>query len=172
MVTSQDNQQQEIKQILQSEVECVRLLLKSLELEYEVLAEHHSAALEDVVRDKQEIMQQLEVVSRRREKLLASFDGVNTDTDAETGESQQNKHYQFNDDKQLTELWSELVNVAEECREKNRLNGSIVELVSRQSRHALDILRGIAPDTSTASELYDNAGQTKSFANKRSLVHV
>ncbi len=167
MVTSENNQQQEIKQILQTEVECVHLLLKSLELEYEALAEHHSAALEEVVRDKQEKIQQLEVVSRQREKLLASFDNANTNVEA--GE---NKHYQFNDNKQLAALWDELVNVAEECREKNRVNGSIVELVSRQSRHALDILRGIAPDTSAASEIYDNAGHTKSFANKRSLVHV
>jgi flagellar biosynthesis/type III secretory pathway chaperone len=170
MVTSANNQQQEIKQILQTEVECVRLLLKSLELEYEALAGHHSAALEEVVRDKQERMQQLEVISRRREKLLASFDGVNTDVNAD--ENQQNKHYLFNDDKLLTELWSELVNVAEECREKNRVNGSVVELVSRQSRHALDILRGIAPDSLAVSELYDNAGHTKSFSNKRSLVHI
>jgi flagellar biosynthesis/type III secretory pathway chaperone len=167
MVTSVNNQQQEIKQILQTEVECVHLLLKSLELEYEALAEHHSATLEEVVRDKQEKIQQLEVVSRQREKLLASFDNANTNVDA--GE---NKHYQFHDNKELADLWDELVNVAEECREKNRVNGSIVELVSRQSRHALDILRGIAPDTSAASEIYDNAGHTKSFANKRSLVHV
>ena len=166
MDTSANNQQQEIKQILQTEVECVHLLLKSLEQEYEVLAQHNSAALEEVVRDKQEKIQQLEVVSKQREKLLASFDGVNVD------EKQQNKHYQFNDNEQLTALWSELVNLAEECCEKNHVNGRIVELVSRQSRHALDILRGIAPDAPATSELYDNAGQTKSFANKRSLVHV
>ncbi len=170
MVTSANDQQQEIKQILQTEVECVHLLLKSLELEYEALAEHHSATLEEAVRDKQEKILQLEVVSKQREKLLASFDNANADAGA--GENQQNKHYQFNDNKQLTELWNQLVNLAEECREKNRVNGSIVETVSRQSRHALDILRGIAPDASADSELYDNAGQTKSFANKRSLVHV
>ena len=170
MVTSANNQHQEVKQILQTEVECVHLLLKSLELEYDALAQHNSAALEEVVRDKQEKIQKLEVVSRQREKLLASFDGVNTDVNAD--ENQQNKRYQFNDDEQLAVLWSELVNLAEECCEKNRVNGSIVELVSRQSRHALDILRGIAPDALAVSELYDNAGQTKSFANKRSLVHV
>ena len=166
MDTSENNQQQEIKQILQTEVECVHLLLKSLEQEYDALAQHNSAALEEAVRDKQEKIQQLEVVSRQREKLLASFDGVNVD------EKKQNTHYQFNDNEQLTALWSELVNLAEECCEKNRVNGSIVEIVSRQSRHALDILRGIAPDAPATSELYDNAGQTKSFANKRSLVHV
>jgi len=174
MVTSANNQQLEIKQILQTEVECVRLLLKSLELEYEALAGHHSATLEEIVRDKQERIQQLEVISRRREALLESFDSAadNVNTGAKADKSQQNKHYQFNGNKQLDELWSELVKLAEECREKNRLNGTIVEMVSRQSRHALDILRGIAPGTSADSELYDNAGHTKSFSNKRSLVHI
>lgn len=170
MITSANNQQQEVKQILQAEVECAHLLLKSLEQEYEALAEHNSAALEEVVLNKQEKIQQLEVVSRQREKLFAFFDGVKTEVNAD--ESRQNKRYQFNNDKQLVMLWNELLNLAEQCYEKNRVNGSIVELVSRQSRHALDILRGIAPDTSAASELYDNAGHTKSFANKRSLVHV
>ena len=81
MVTSVNNQQQEIKQILQTEIECVRLLLNSLELEYEALAEHQSATLEEVVRDKQIKIQQLEVVSRQRERLLASFDSANADVD-------------------------------------------------------------------------------------------
>ena len=93
MVTSVNNQQQEIKQILQTEIECVRLLLNSLELEYEALAEHHSATLEEVVRDKQIKIQQLEVVSRQRERLLASFDDANADADVDAGENQQNRHY-------------------------------------------------------------------------------
>ncbi len=164
MVSSADNsKQQEIKEILQTEVECVQILLKTLEQEYEALAERHSTILEEVVRDKQEKVHKLEVVSRRREQLMASFDSANKDG---------SQRDQFSDDEQLKKLWNELVSAAEACREKNRVNGSIVELVSRQSRHALDILHGISPDTSSVSELYDNVGKTKSFANKRSLVHV
>jgi flagellar biosynthesis/type III secretory pathway chaperone len=180
MITSSNNQQQEIKQIMQKEVDCVHLLLKSLELEYEALADPHCATLEDIVRDKHEKIKQLEIVSKRREELLATFDIVIPDVGS--NKVNNNKYYQFNDTLfdnggQLAELWNELLNVAEQCRDKNRVNGNIVELASRQSRHALDILRGIAPVTSTASELYDNGlynsrGQTKSFANKRTLVHV
>ena len=167
MAISVNNQQQEIKQILQTEIECVNLLLQSLDQEYEALAGHQATALEDVVRDKQARIQKLEVITRQREKLLASFDSVTVDED-----QNKNKHYHFNDNRQLAELWDELVHVAEKCRDKNRVNGSIVELVSRQSRHALDILHGIVPGGSSTSEVYDNAGQTKAFANKRSLVHV
>lgn len=149
------------------EIECAQMLLQSLELEYEALAVHKAAALEDVVRDKQEKIQQLELVSRQREKLLVSFEVVSQGKNNEP-----NKHYQFNGDKQLIDLWNELIDVAEKCREKNRVNGSIVEVVSKQSRHALDILQGILPDSSSVSELYDNAGQTTKSANKRSLVQV
>jgi len=161
------NQKQVVKQVLQSEVDCAHSLLQSLNQEYEALAEHHTATLEDVVRNKQDKIQQLESATREREKILASADGVTVFDDKE-----KNKHYQFNGDKQLMGLWDELVDVAEKCRLKNRVNGSIVEVVSRQSRHALDILHGIVPDASSNSEVYDQSGQTQGFANKRSLVHV
>lgn len=165
MVMYSESKQQEIKQIFQREIECASMLLQSLDLEYEALAQHHADALEDVVSVKQQRIQQLELISRQREKLLVTING-------ETNNTQQGKPYTFNGDKQLTELWNELVSVAEKCRDKNRVNGSIVELASKQSRHALDILHGILPDTSSVSELYDNAGHTTKSVNKRSLVQV
>ena len=163
-VMHSENTQQEIRQVIQEEIECARMLLQSLDQEYAALAEHHADALEGVVSVKQERIQQLELVSRQREKLLKPYSGETVDNN--------NQHYQFNGDKQITELWNELVSVAEKCREKNRVNGSIVELVSKQSRHALDILHGILPDASSISELYNNAGQTTKSVNKRSIVQV
>ncbi len=160
-------QQQEIQQVLQREIECARKLMQSMDLEYQALAEQHADALENVVRDKQERIQQLELMSRQREKLLVSING-----EAVTNDSKHSKKDQFGGNKLLTGLWNELVEIAEKCREKNRVNGSIVELVSIQSRHALDILYGILPDTSSMSELYDNTGQATKSANKRSLVQV
>ena len=161
------NKHQKIRQVFQQEIECAQLLLQSLDLEYGALAEHHTAALEEVVRDKQERIQQLELISRQREKLLASFADVNV-----SKVNEHNQTYDFNSDQQLISLWDKLVETAEKCREKNRINGSIVDLVSKQSRHALDILHGILPDSSSISELYDNAGQTTKSLNKRSLVQV
>ena len=161
------SQHQQVSQVFQQEIECAQLLLQSLDLEYGALSEHHTATLEEVVRDKQERIQQLELISRQREKLLASFTGVSI--------SKNNEHiqnYDFKADKQLTDLWDKLVDTAEKCREKNRINGSIVDLVSKQSRHALDILQGILPDSLSTSELYDDAGQATKSMNKRSLAQV
>ncbi len=160
-------QQPEIKQVFKKEIECAHMLLQSLDLEYEALAKQHADALEEVVHIKQQRINQLELISRQREKLLVSYKVSNTEDD-----DQPNNHYQFGADTELNALWDELVNIAEKCRDKNRVNGSIVELVSRQSRHALDILHGILPDTSSISELYDNTGQATKSSNKRSLVQV
>lgn len=165
MATFDSSTQQQIKQVFQREIECAQMLLQSLDLEYEALAEHHAARLEDVVHDKQERIRQLELVSQQREQLLSSIDGIKVISDG-------HNKYQFNADAQLTSLWNELVDIAEKCRDKNRINGSIVEVVSKQSRHALDILQGILPGSSSTSELYDNAGNTTKSSNKRSLVQV
>ena len=168
-MNSTHNQQPAIKQVLQSEVDCAHLLLQSLNQEYEALAEHHTATLEDVVRNKQERIQQLEYATQQRENVFASIEGVTVFSEQE---KHKHKHYQFNGDKRLINLWNELVDIAEKCRQQNRVNGSIVEVVSKQSRHALDILHGIVPGASSNSEVYDQSGQTQAFSNKRTLVHV
>ena len=157
----------QIKQVFQKEIECAEMLLQTLDQEYAALAQHHTAALEAVVHDKQEKIQQLELISMQREKMLEKFSGVNISKNDE-----HSHHYQFESNQQLTGLWNKLVDTAVTCREKNRINGSIVEVVARQSRHALDILHGILPDSSSNSELYNNAGQTTKSADKRSLVQV
>ena len=72
----------------------------------------------------------------------------------------------FKGNKQLSVLWEELVFLAEKCQKKNRINGSIVDLVSRQSQHALDILRGISP----GAELYDYSGHARQFIETHSLT--
>jgi len=161
------SQQQVITQVLQAEVDCAHSLLQSLAQEYEALAEHHTATLEDVVRNKQEKIQQLDTATRKREQLLAVSEGVTVFSNKES-----KQHYQFNGNKQLMNLWNELVDIAEKCREKNRVNGSIVDVMSKQSRRALDILHGIVPGSSKNAEVYDQSGQTQAYSNKRSLVHV
>ena len=162
-----NSNREQIVKVFQSEIECAQNLLQSLELEYAALAEYHTEALEEVVRVKQERIQQLELISAQREKLLATYKGAGA-----VKNNGQSHSYDFGPDGQLTSLWNKLVDTAETCREKNRINGSIVELVSKQSRHALDILHGILPESSSSSELYNSVGQTTNPVNKRSLVQV
>ena len=166
METFGSTSRDEIIKVFQNEIECTQLLLQSLDLEYAALTEQHTEALEEVVREKQEKIQHLESFSMHREKLLSQFKG------ATIKNSGDNKKYDFSSDEQLTSLWNKLVDIAEVCRDKNRINGSIVEVFSKQSQHALQILHGILPGSSSASELYNNAGQTIKSSDKRSLVQA
>ena len=159
----QDVRQQELVQLLQREVNHVQNLMHSLEQEYAALAEQHTSTLEEVVRKKQETIRELEHIGRQRESLLAA---MNTSTE----EQLNNAANTPTGNKQLSALWNELVLLAEKCQEMNRINGSIVELVSRQSRHAIDILHGISPSLSSRPELYDQTGYKTVSAETHSLT--
>ena len=140
-----DDQQQELMRLLQSEIEHMHNLMRSMDQENAALAEYHTATLEDVIWSKQEIIKQLDVIDKKREKML---ERMNQGSD--------NFQDSFKGNKQLSLLWNELVALAKKCQKKNRINGGIVDLVTRQSQHALNILRGI----SLTEELYDYSGQT------------
>lgn len=146
-----DPQRQELARVLRRELNQVQNLMHSLEQEYAALAEQHTTTLEDVVRKKQETIRELEQIGQQRETLLASMD-------SSTEEQLNLAASPSSGNKQLSALWNELMMLAEKCQEMNRINGSIVELVSRQSRHALDILHGISPNVSSRPELYDESG--------------
>jgi len=158
--------QQQLVLLLQREINQVQHLMHELEQEYAALAEQHTASLEDIVRKKQETIRELERIGQQRDTLLAS---MNTTTEEQLklalhGSSTPSA------DKQLSVLWNELVLLAEKCQEMNRINGSIVELVSRQSRHALEILHGISPKLTARPELYDQSGYKTISAETHSLT--
>jgi len=143
--------QQELSALLQRELNQVRNLLHCLEQEYAALAERQTTTLEEVVKNKQKTIGQLEQIGRERDRLLASMNTTIQQQLAEASDPAKGES-------SLAARWNELVVLAEKCQEMNRINGSIVDLVSRQSRHALDILRGISPQLSSSPELYDRTG--------------
>lgn len=159
----QHSRQQELVLLLQHEVNQVQNLMHSLEQEYAALAEQHTNTLEDVVRKKQDTIRELESIGQQRENLLAS---MNTTTEEQLNRASA----ESTADDQLSALWKELIVLADKCQEMNRINGSIVELVSRQSRHALDILHGISPNSASRPELYDQSGYKTISAETHSLT--
>ncbi len=155
--------QQQLVSILQLELDHVKRLMLSLEAEYTALAEPHSTTLEEIVHSKQETIHELEQIGQQREALLGSINASAIEDSSNIGNP-------FMANRQLSILWQELVSLAEQCQQKNRINGSIVELASRQSRHALDILHGISPKLSSRPELYDQSGNKTQSAITHSLT--
>lgn len=158
--------QLEIQQLIQQEIECANMLLQSLELEYKYLKERQVDALEKVVREKHERILQLEQTSRQREKLINHLNTVAGNT-VHPGQP-----YTINGDEQFRVLWNELVDIAEKCRDRNRVNGRVVELASKQARNTMDILHGLLPGSQSVSELYDHSGKATKSVDKRSLVQI
>ena len=163
--SSADSQRAELVQLLQQEVECTRNLMQSLEIENEALSEHRTSALEEIIQDKQESIQQLEIIGNKRMKLIESFSDQTAANDPLFNSSTAPIN---NDDSQLVGLWKELMLLAERCQKQNRINGSIVELGYKQSTYALDILRG----TPSKSDLYDNTGQTTKSSPSKPITRA
>ena len=158
-----DSYQQDLIALLQREVNQVQNLMHALEQEYTALTGEDTRLLEEIVQKKQQTIQELEQTGRQRDALLAA----NGSTAAEQLESASR---QATGSRELDALWNELSLLAEKCQEMNRVNGSIVELASRQSRHALDILHGISPAGASSAELYDQTGYKTFSAKSHSLT--
>ena len=158
--------QQQLVLLLQREINQVQQLMHELEEEYAALAEQHTATLEDIVQKKQQTIRELERIGKQREALLAS---MNTTTEQQL-KLAKNNSTNPNAAGQTSVLWNELVLLADKCQEMNRINGSIVDLVSRQSRHALEILHGISPLQTARPELYDQSGYKTISAETHSLT--
>lgn len=146
-----NNQETQLMTLLQTEIGRTRDLFDSLELESEALVARDTAALEKVTENKLAQVRQLESLGQQRETLLTTIEG--------------DPLYQHS---QLSSVWQELLSLAKQCQQKNRINGSIIEVGFRQSQQALDILQG----TSSKPELYNNAGQTTRSAKTGTLAQA
>ncbi len=114
-----------------------------------------------IANNKRDVVSQLELFSKQlgqvlaTEKLIANHEGINTYfTKAEAaginiGESRT--------------CWSNITALSKKCRMLNEQNGACIDLLSRNTQRALQILRGksqlastYGPDGSTRSELFSH----------------
>jgi len=65
----------------------------------------------------------------------------------------------------LIALWDQLLDTAEQCREQNQANGSLVETHRRHVQRALDLLRG-----TEATPTYGPSGETRDNNDSHSLA--
>jgi len=151
---------QALHQALQLEISCARQMLAALTDESEALGTREPEKLETATQIKHQKMQQLEQAGKERDRVLA------------TSASSQPP---FTDNQALNVLWTELMQLAEQCQQLNRVNGSIIERGYQQSRHALDILHGLDGTANTLTnnlDGYNQNGQTTYSKRSRSIAQV
>lgn len=155
---------QQLIKILQQEVSVLKRLTLSLELEQAAIVEDDIVTLGNVVQTKLSEVNELERLGQYREQLVKPLLNQAGDTDE--------KDVIFRNDPQLSPLWDEFIDLADQCQQKNRINGSVIETVSRHSRHALAVLHGVSPFDAMVCGTYDNSGHSGIDIKKRTISHV
>lgn len=131
-----------------------------LERESAILAgSGESDELLQLIDEKTAKVQQLQELEQQREKLFFSI-GMDNDPDGISHFLQQQI-----ESPGLFPKWQQLLELGSQCREANRLNGTIIELGQLHLQQALCLLRG----ETTQSPHYDPQGRAKADSASRLL---
>lgn len=153
-----------IKVCLEDEIKYAEALLELLAGERDALATNNGDAIEQLALQKRTLAEQLETSAGRRSSHLLEHTGiaaVDMHDFIENNPSTENAP-------QLKALWEQLVDLLNQCRDKNRLNGSILDMSQRAIKQTIAVLQGHGH----ANELYGRAGKTVSTASGHSLTRV
>ncbi len=153
--------------MIKQEISDLERLLQMLDQEYALLADKRADAFQQVVQQKQKQVGKLQLISQQREQLMTGLGLLADKARHEPSEML------FDNVPELDALWRKLISFARQCRHRNRINGSIVDSVSRQTHQALEILRGAVGHAGQGAALYDQSGHTTaSGAIKRPITQV
>lgn len=145
--------------LLRTELELAGQLESTLDQERAAIAAGTAEALESVLGEKNRLIARLTHLGGEREAALlragctADLDGVRSLLDRHGA------------DGDLLGLWSEVTEAGRRCREKNRVNGGLVEVSLQAVRQALGLLRG-----DDQAPVYGPAGRALSEPSSRPLA--
>lgn len=150
------------EKILANGLKSVQQLFELLNRESEQLQNQADPSqLAILAADKQDAAAQFEQFSKQLGQILATEKlGVSPDDVKSYFEIARIAHF---DIAETWAVWTKLVDLSKACRSLNEQNGACIELLSRHTQRALQILRGksnlattYGPDGSTRSELFSH----------------
>ena len=149
-------QRHTLAELFAAELLSTQELLRTLELEHDVLVRGNADELEAISVQKSEQMQQMQ-------QQLASRDRFLERCGLPTGKPGTDRFISdMSPDAALAALWSELLAIVERLQQRNEVNGGMVALGQRHARQALDILTGQAAADLTYGPEGDQQQTTKS----------
>jgi len=125
-----------MNELLEQELATSQQLKQLLMIEHKVVTSRNIPAFEEILGEKQSILDHLAIHEQTRLQLLES-QGID-----HTAKGMDNYINSSPDAERLSRLWQQLLSVAADCRDQNRLNHQLVELCSAHTRKALCVLRG------------------------------
>tara|TARA_B100001540_G_scaffold314303_2_gene338965 strand:+ start:2464 stop:2937 length:474 start_codon:yes stop_codon:yes gene_type:complete len=145
--------QQQLRALLDQEVENLQSLLEILTREYDSLARSDVAALEQGTALKNQALSIQAGLASKRHHLLSTHLGGHSD-------KQLADYVAGSGDAALQAAFARLSELAEQCHDNNRSNGRLIAQKQAQTRGALDILR----HTDSTGATYSHAGKTSADA--------
>ncbi len=148
----------DFKKILQSEFELVRQFVTVLEREQDNLSQGKIDRLADFAEQKGALAAKLNELAEKRVELLCK---QGFSCDKQGIESWCSKNSEMQD---VPKLWSDILALAAEARELNRLNGDLIRIHMQHNSKALEILLG---SNRSSLPLYGPDGQSTSTESRR-----
>ena len=145
-------QQQQLSQLLASELKDTYQLLEILYEEHQALGASDPDLISAISIKKLNALQQVEQHQVKRSQFLSDIGLPSNSKGIDSLIKRLPK------ESLITAQWQELMDVAEKLRHQNEINGGIIALTQRHITLALDILNGKTNVTST----YGRRGQTHS----------
>lgn len=145
---------QQLSEQLAQEETFLRQFYDVLLEEHDALSEHDRIHLEQVVHNKQSLLDQFQQAINKRMETLRQL-GMSEEATPDVID-------EFfkgcsSDIPEIMESWNTLQTLLTDCKEKNAANGAIIEVSTHSVQTALSILHGKAGST----DLYDAKGNTK-----------
>jgi flagella synthesis protein FlgN len=148
---------------LQDEQQLMSYMLTLLKKEQASLVDAHADGVAEVTQHKSDVVSQLAALARLRHGALAG-------AGFEAGENGMEPWLESGADATARASWDQLLELAREAKELNRVNGM---LVARQLAHNQTVLNAMRTPASTGSPesgMYGPGGQTAGFGPSRRFV--
>ena len=136
-----------------------------LDLEHKALASQDVEQLQQAAVNKDILSDKIEQLEKNRCSMLQKL-GLGKDL---AGMKQLISRSASRTGDELHKLWNMVAELAQECSEKNKLNGIIIEAKRRQTEASLSILHGNIPGS---TELYDADGATVATKSNSTIARA
>jgi len=148
----------QLKQLLKQDLSDLDQLSQTLSHEKSLLSGRDTKAIDASTKQKQQLIKQIESRAKQKAQLLS-----NSGLGIKPG--QVIKALDTLKDPELSALWRNSVTQLKACKERNAVNGSIIERTLQRTATLMSIVRG----QNSAPKLYGNAGKTKAVSNSQIL---
>jgi flagellar biosynthesis/type III secretory pathway chaperone len=153
-----------VVEVFQQQFKATRLLLKTLQQEYECLSDNDITALEGIVANKQQCASKLEKHENALFTLLAdaNYQANNHGLKMFLQDTETNQEFST-----LHNAWNVLLKTTLECNEQNVINARIINTASVSIKQALNVLSG---RDDIDNELYEKNGKTTDGGGSQSFT--